>query len=104
MAKLKRKLKGKNVARLKKEDRQKKEKTLKRMDKIRNDDSIRLRTKIEEQINKHKVDIGKADVFILEENKKVETVKVMKLKLEGAIISLQEVLNNDTESNTDNKV
>lgn len=98
------KLKGVNAKRLKNPQKKKMEKTLKRMDKIRNDDSIRLRTKIEEQINKHKVDVAKADGFILEENKKIETVKVMKLKLEGAIISLQEVLNNDTESNTDNKV
>ena len=98
------KLKGKNVARLKKDEREKREKTLKRMDKGKNDDSIRLRTKIEQQISKHKADILKADGFIQEENKKIETVRVMKLKLEGAIISLKEILNNDTESNTDNKV
>ena len=98
------KLRGKNAERLKNPQKKKMEKTLKRMDKIREEDNTRLRTKIKEQINKHKVDVAKADGFILEENKKIETVKVMKLKLEGAIISLQEVLNNDTESNTDNKV
>lgn len=99
-----RELKGTNAKRLKGDTKVKMEKTLERMDKIRNDDSIRLRTRIEEQINKHKADVAKADGFILEENKKIETVKIMKLKLEGAIISLQEVLNNDTESDTDNKV
>lgn len=97
-------LRGKNAERLKGVTKEKMEKTLKRMDKSREEDSIRLRTKIENQINKHKADVAKADGFILEENKKIETVKVMKLKLEGAIISLQEVLNNDTESNANNKV
>ena len=99
-----RKLKGKNSKKLKPEKKKKMEKTLKRMDKIRNDDSIRLRTKIEERIKLHQVEVLKADNFIRESNQKIESVKVAKLRLEGAIISLQEVLKNDTESNADNKV
>ena len=98
------KLRGKNAERLKNPQKNKMEKTLKRMEKSRKEDSVRLRTKIEQQIIKHKADILKADVFIKEENKKIETVRVMKLKLEGAIISLQEILINDTESKSDNKV
>jgi len=99
-----RKLKGKNAEKLKGDKKKKMQKTLKRMDNNREIDNTRLRTKIELQIDKHKADIEKADSYIEESNQKVETVKVMKLKLEGAVISLKEILNNDTESNTDNKV
>ena len=98
------KLKGVNAKRLKNPQKKKMEKTLKRMDKIRNDDSIRLRTKIEERIKFHQAEVLKADNFIRETSQKIESVKVAKLRIEGAIISLQEVLKNDTESNTDNKV
>ena len=98
------KLKGKNVARLSKNEKSKREKTLKRMNKIRKDDSIRLRTKIEERIKFHQAEVLKADNFIRESSQKIESVKVAKLRIEGAIISLQEILKNDTESNTDNKV
>jgi hypothetical protein len=102
MAKVKSKLKGKNAARLKKEDKAIKEKTLKRMDKIRNDDSIRLRHKIQEQLSKHKAEVLKADNFIKEQSQKIESIKVAKLRLEGAIISLQEILNNEIEPDTNN--
>ena len=98
------KLRGKNAERLKKPQKKKMEKTLKRMNKIRKDDSIRLRTKIEERIKFHQAEVLKADNFIRESNQKIESVKVAKLRLEGAIISLQEILKNDTESNADNKV
>ena len=93
-----RKLKGKNVARLKKDTKKKMEKTLKRMDKIREKDSIRLRTAIESKIKLHQTDIIKADDFIDTSSKKIESIKVMKLKLEGAVISLQEILNNATKT------
>ena len=98
------KLKGKNVARLSKNEKSKREKTLKRMNKSRKDDSNRLRTKIEERIKFHQAEVLKADNFIRESSQKIESVKVAKLRIEGAIISLQEVLKNDTESNADNKV
>ncbi len=98
MAKLKRKLKGKNAARLKKEDRERKERTLKRMDKIRNDDSVRLRTKIEEKIKFHQAEALQADNFIREQSQKIESVRIAKLRIEGAIISLKDILNNANDA------
>lgn len=98
MAKLKRKLKGKNVARLKKDDRKKREKTLKRMDKIRNDDSIRLRTKIENKIKFHQAEVLQADNFIKEQSQKIESVRIAKLRIEGALISLKDILNNANDA------
>lgn len=97
-----RKLKGKNAEKLKLKQRKKMEKTLERMDKIREDDNIRLRTKIEEKVKAHEAEIVKAKGYIESLNKKIESIKDMKLKLEGAIISLQEILNNasETESNS----
>lgn len=93
-----RKLKGTNVARLKKGQKQKMQKTLNRMDKSRKDDSLRLKTKIEIAIEKHTQEIVKLHGYAKSLNDKLESVKDMKLKLEGAIISLKDILNNDTES------
>lgn len=95
-----RKLKGKNVAKLKVDKKKKMEKTLKRMDEVRKEDSMRLRTQIEEKIKIHKEDIVKADGYMESLNKKIDSMKDMKLKLEGAIISLQEILNNASETKT----
>jgi hypothetical protein len=87
-------LKGKNAEKLKGKKKDKMKKTLKRMDKVRKDDGIRIRTLIEEKIKFHKADIVKADNFIKDSTQKIESVKAAKLKIEGALISLQEILNN----------
>lgn len=97
-----RKLKGKNAEKLKGSKKEKMEKTLKRMDKVRKEDTIRLRIRIEEKIKSHEVEIVKAAGYRESLNKKIESIKEMELKLEGAVISLKEILNNaiETESNS----
>ncbi len=79
------KLKGKSVKRLKPEQKKKMEETLERMDKTREEDTKRLRHIIQDKIKIHKVEVQKAVTFI----KKMQD---MKLRNEGAIISLQEIL------------
>lgn len=97
-----RKLKGKNAEKLKGNNKEKMEKTLKRMDKTRKDDSIRIRTLIEEKIKIHQEDMIKADNFIKESTQKIESVRTAKLKIEGALISLQDILNNANATESKN--
>ena len=79
-------LKGKNVKNLKPEQKKKMEDTLERMDKTREEDTKRLRHIIQDKIKIHEVEVEKAITFI-------KQMQVMKLKNEGAIISLKEILN-----------
>ena len=97
-----RELKGTNSKKLKGKKKDKMVKTLKRMDKNREDDNTRLRHKLQEQISKHKADVVKADNFIKESNQKLYSFRISKFKIEGAIISLQEILSNETEPDSNN--
>ena len=88
---VKRKLKGKNAAKLKPEQKAKMEKTLERMDKTREQDSIRLRTKIESNIKEYVARLKKIDEFI-------QDAEIKKLRIEGAIVSLRELLNPENKA------
>lgn len=88
---VKRKLKGTNVDKLKPEQKAKMEKTLERMDKIVNEDSVRLRTKAETSIKDYENRLR-----IL--TQQIEDAKIKKLRIEGAIYSLKELLTNDSEA------
>lgn len=90
----KRKLKGKNVGKLKPEQKEKLEKTLKRMDEAREQDSKRLRDLIKEKIETHKKEVQIANTYIDTTNKKIREVIEVKLRNEGAILSLGEILKN----------
>lgn len=93
-----RKLKGKNAERLKGDNKEKMEKTRKRMDKLREEDDIRLRHKLEQKVKALEAEVAKANAIEIQLKKKQEYLRDAKLKLEGAIISLKEVLNNDSET------
>lgn len=81
-----RKLKGKTVEKFSKEDKQKKEETLKRMDETREEDNKNLRDIITKKLNLLIQERTKG-LKIIDENKK------QILKLEGAILFCQELLN-----------
>lgn len=90
-------LKGKNVKRLKPEQKKKMEETLERMNKTRDKDTRRLRVKIEEAIKASIEEVKKADNYIAALTSKIQETQNMKLRNEGVIISLGEILKNDTE-------
>jgi len=94
---VKRKLKGKNAEKINLEKKDKMEKTLARMDKVREEDSINLRNAIEAKIIQHEGELKATEQVIESYNLKKQEATKVKLKLEGAIISLKEILNNDIE-------
>ena len=96
---VKRKLKGKNVERLKPKQKAKMEKTLKRMDNAREQDNVILRKAIEEKIRFSHGEIKKADEHITLLKQKIQETFNMKIRNEGAILSLGEILKNDTQGN-----
>ena len=86
-----RKLKGKNVAKLKPEQKAKMEKTLERMDKVREEDTVRLRKKVEANIAAYEDRLKKVDAYI-------KDAEIKKMRIEGALFSLKELLTNATEN------
>jgi len=87
---VKRKLKGKNADKLKPEQKAKMEKTLERMDATREQDTVRLRTKIQANINEYVSRLKKIDEFI-------QDAEIKKMRIEGAVVALKELLNIEGE-------
>ena len=94
----KRKLKGKNVENIKPEQKEKMKKTLQRMDKVREEDNQVLRSKINQNIKEYKERLKRADINITNIRANLKQAEDVKLRIEGAIFSLEEILNNDSES------
>ena len=102
------KLKGKNSKKIPKEQKKKMEKTLKRMKKVREDDSMYLRDEMQKKlmwlnaerqkgVNGVKaIDAQKANL----ENQKQTLIKQI-LKIDGAIITLKDILDPKKESKED---
>jgi len=85
----KRKLKGKNAAKLKPEQLSKMNKTLDRMEKGREEDTVRLRKKIEDNIKAYENKLQQAEAYL-------KDIQAKKMRIEGALYSLKELLKNDS--------
>lgn len=86
------KLKGTNSKKLKDEDRKKKEKTLKRMEKARVEDNDNLRDKLDNKLVILEAEHEKAKGIIENYKKNIIELEKLVLKLDGAIVSLKEVV------------
>jgi len=93
----KRKLKGVNVNRLPKNKKDKMEKTLAKMDKIREDDNILLRDLLQTKLKFAVAERAKGLQAIEIHRNKIDLLKEQVLKLEGAIITIQGILNASTK-------
>jgi ABC-type transporter Mla subunit MlaD len=89
-------LKGKSAKKIPAAKKTKMDKTLKRMEETRQKDSTALRTVITNKLVVLKGEEKKAEEAIQATKKKTKDLEDLKLKIEGAIISLQEVLQNET--------
>lgn len=92
---VKRKLKGKNSKNLPPKKKKKMEETLERMDKIREEDNVILRKAIESKIRFCSGELKKADDYIATLKSKIQETQNMRMRNEGAILSLGEILEND---------
>lgn len=91
------KLKGKNSEKIKPAKKQKMEKTLKRMEETRKKDTDNLRARI----------TGKIEYLVAERQKAIEAIEKYKkniieleglgLKIDGALVTLKELVSNDTD-------
>lgn len=86
------KLKGKNSERITGDKRKKMDETLKRMEETRVQDTLRLRTKVEEKTKELETNLKEADKLLENLNQKIKETKVTKNRIEGAIISLRDIL------------
>jgi hypothetical protein len=89
-------LKGKNSKKIPKVKKDKMNKTLKKMDESRKVDSATLRVLLTQKMQQLAIESKKADEAIIATESKVRDYKDMKLRIEGALISLQEVLQSET--------
>lgn len=90
------KLKGKNVKNLKPVKKAQMEKTLKKMEETRNKDSVNLRAHINKKVEFLVIEKEKAITCITNLKNKIIEFEEMSLKIDGAVVALQEVLANDT--------
>lgn len=90
------KLKGKNVEKIPSSKKKKMEKTLKKMEETRVKDSINMRVLVNGKLE-HLNEEDKKLISLIKiyEDKLIE-FKNLKLKIEGAIISLKEILQDDS--------
>lgn len=96
-----RKLKGKLSNKLKSEQKEKMENTLKRMDAVREQDNVTLRNILVSKLAHYKEELKKAQSYIEDFENKIENMKNTKIKLEGAIIAINEILNNDIKDKSE---
>lgn len=87
-----RKLKGKATEKLKSDKKEKMEKTLKRMDVVREIDNVNIRDLITKKLSEYAKEREKADQYIIKFKGQVQQLEAQKLKIDGALISLNEVL------------
>jgi len=87
-----RKLKGKNAEKIKTDKKEKMEKTLKRMDDVREKDNVNIRDLITKKLAAYAQEREKAAQYITKLKGQIQQLEVQKLKIDGALISLNEVL------------
>lgn len=97
-----RKLKGKNSENIKDEKKVKMEKTLERMDKVRENDNENLRDSITQRLKWINEQKTKGLELIEKYKKEIEMLKVKIYKLQGAEVTLMEILKPEKENNSDN--
>ena len=85
-------LQGKDSKNLPKEDIEKKKETLADMETIRKEDSIQLRQKSIQKITWLKEQIQKADEVEYKLREQLEQIKAKRLRIEGALTVLQNLL------------
>ena len=91
------KLKGKNSKKLKPTTKKKMEDTLKRMEDTRVKDSVNIRAQINAKIVTLKAEKEKAVKYIADFKKKIIEIEEMSLKIDGALVALEEVVKNDSD-------
>jgi len=91
------KLKGKNSKKLKGNTKAKMEKTLKKMEETRKNDTINLRAQIDKKIEVLIAEREKATNYKDTLNKKIIEIDKMSLRIDGAIVALKELVQNDTD-------
>jgi hypothetical protein len=91
------KLKGTNADKIPKEKKEKMEKTLEKMRKVRKDDSIHLREIIKDKLEWAKQERIKAIQTINKHQETINDLKAQLLKIEGAILCLNDILNPEPE-------
>ena len=97
-----RKLKGNNSKNLKSDKKEKMEKTLERMDKVREVDNINIRDSITQRLKWINEQKTKGLEFIEKYKKEIELLKIKIYKLQGAEVTLMEILKPEKENNSDN--
>jgi hypothetical protein len=91
------KLKGNASKKLKPKQKVKMEKTLEKMQKVRKDDSIHLREIIKDKLEWAKQERTKAIQTINKHQETINDLKAQLLKIEGAILCLNDILNPEPE-------
>ena len=91
------KLKGKNSNKLKEVKKKKMEDTLKRMENARAKDSVNLRARINAKIETLKAEKEKAVKYIADFKQKIIELETIVLKIDGALVSLEEIIKDDSD-------
>jgi len=91
------KLKGKNSNKIPKDKKLKMEKTLKKMESVRKSDSIHIRSLIQEKLKWALDEKTKAIQTINKHQETINDLKAQLLKIEGAILCLNDILNPEPE-------